>query len=254
MKHRKIAIISIIVLILFSLLYFFYLKDWMKPVVIDLNPVKNITYFNGKPAEKYKSVMKNILEQCRGSQPVNKDMEYRSTNKELGFERLSAFDKESKYLSITYYFRDKENIDNPLGQELSYVYVNIISNNQVNTSVSNVLGSSTGTYFSDVNSASKFKQYYKSEHGFFRPIFDLLSQKGKAGNFNYLISPFCKIEDEYGFKIYDVGATTDMYFAWDDYTIVIHELTYNFNNNFSTPIVLKDLEALLKQADANYTE
>jgi len=53
MKRRKIAIISVIVLILFSLLYFFYLKDWMKPVVIDLNPVKNITYFNGKPAEKY---------------------------------------------------------------------------------------------------------------------------------------------------------------------------------------------------------
>ena len=62
------------------------------------------------------------------------------------------------------------------------------------------------------------------------------------------------IKNEYGFNIYDYGATADMYFSWDDYTIAINELTYDYINNFMTPVVLQDLDALLKQTEENYND
>ena len=248
--------VSLIVLVLFGLLYFFYLKDWIKPAPVDLSIVKNITYFNEKPANEYETVMMNILEQCRGALPVNEDMTYTSTNVDRGLKRYSHYDNVAKHLTITYYFREEETIEKPFGETFSYVYVNIFSNNSVmgsdQDSDENEIMS--GTDFLDVNSTVKFKRYYASEHGKFRPIFDLIDRKGKTGNFKYLISPFCNIKNEYGFVDNRDNASVDMYFAWVDYTIAINEYTDNYIDNYKTPIVLEDLEAILKQAEKYYSD
>jgi len=230
-------------LVLLVLAYYFYFRDWIKPVDMDLRPVAEISYFNNKKTEDCETIFNSILKQCRGPIPENDSGEYSYIDYKENFEREVYINKDNNVLSISYYMHDKIDPKNLYRSIKSYVYINIFPNKQ-KRNVGNG-GLLFDYYFDDVNSISEFKKYYTSKHGIFRPIFNLNSKHGKYGQFKYLISPFYNEKDEYGGIINENTARVDMYFSWDNYTIAINELTDDYTEDFCTPFVINDLAELL---------
>ena len=52
-KKYKYIILILILLLLFILFYLFYLRNWSRPVNVDVSVMQGVTYFHDQPAEQY---------------------------------------------------------------------------------------------------------------------------------------------------------------------------------------------------------
>jgi len=227
----------------------------MKPLNFDLNRICSITYLNDKTTVDCPKVLKTIFNQYCMESKTKGGNECSSTNYDEGFKRDIILNSDNGYLTIRYHFYDKNygrEIDSAYEQTLSSVYVTIFSNTKI--AETETLGLLDKSYFLNVNSTMALKDYYNSEYGIIRPIFNSICQKGEYSNVKYFITPLCRVKDEYGGTIDPLNATVNMNFRWSHYTIALYESTTNYELFFYSPTVLKDVEEMLSLAESQYSK
>ena len=269
-NSKIVFIIAVILLTLLSLtMYQIFVRDWIKPAKIDIEPLKGITYFNNKSIENRTEVLDHIFRQGQDAQSYLNANGYWYTNNEEGYERNIYSDSENEYIKIYYTIFDKivtinkdenqasdsTNTSPSDSHNYGYVTVYIAVNNDAldsdlnTTSIKTAMAS--GTFISEISSMTEFEAFLDFEYGRIRPIFHTVSQKDKSNLCDYYITPLCFTRGDWGLVNSD-SSELRMMFVFDKYIIYFHEWTYNRGKYDATQFVVDDVCELLIKADQSY--
>lgn len=266
-------IVFIIAVILFTLLsltiYQIFVRDWIKPAKIDIESLKGTTYFNNKTIENRTEVLDHVFRQGQNAQSYLNANGYWYTNNEEGYKRNIYFDSENEYIKIYYTIFDKMVTINKDENQASdstntspfyfhnYGYVTVyiaVNNDDLDSGLNTILpktAMASGAFISESSSMSEFEAFLDFKYGRIRPIFRIVSQKGKSNQCDYYITPLCFTRGHWGLVNSD-SSELRMMFVFDKYIIHIDEWTYNRGKYDSTQLVIDDVCELLIKADKSY--
>ncbi len=255
MNNKIKKVIFIVVLLgIITLIYFSYVRDWIRPVKVDVSAMENITYFNNKKSADHQSVLTKIHKQAHDNagvtEPYDELAEYYYSNPEHIYERAVWFQiVEPSFLEISYTFNRANQSGN-----FSRDFVNV----KIFQSPEYKFNYFTGpklrlSYFGRGNQTLHGE--LSKNYGKFRPIFNLLSKHGKKDGFAYYISPLIYLKNEYGVVYNREKSTAFMVFVFEEYAITIDFPVIPPNDvEVLIPIVLNDIETLLKQTENKSAE
>ena len=242
-KFRIRYILLALFIILWALIYFFYVRDWMKPAKVNIDTMRSVTYFNNKSDTE--TALQGIVKACNNGYALKEGEEVRVLNKELGYKRIAYISscESGTCVDISYMFEDAERPDYPFSRVRGNVRVLIFKNSYFKF---NIL---TGPKFKYPSSMSfvELKEKNKSEYGRFSPVFNSMSKHGKEADFEYYVSPLIRSKNEFGFT-YGNDGSVDLIFIYGDYAVYISEYFKNKDVLFY-PIVIEELAELLAQAE-----
>ncbi len=268
---KIVFIIAIILLTLLSLsIYQIFVRDWIKPAKIDIEPLKGITYFNNRTIENRTEVLDHIFRQGQDKLSYLNANGYWYTNKDKGYERNIYFDSENEYIKIYYTIFDKivtttkdesqasDSANTSYSDFNNYGYVTVyiavnkddLDSDFNTTSIETAMASET--FISEISSMTEFEAFLNFEYGRIRPIFHIVSQKDKSNLCDYYITPLCYTRGDWGLVNSD-SSELRMMFVFDKYIMYFHEWTYNRGKYNATQLVVDDVCELLIKADKSYS-
>lgn len=250
-KNKYIVLIGLSIFVV--LLYFLYIRDWSKPITVDVSPMKNITYFNDKKATDYKTVLSAIHRQSR-SEDISAEFydemkEYYYSNQEYSYNRAAWLSFHGQpHLKLSYSFEKTSESDPTYNSLFVKIFPSPSYKFNYFTGPKLRLSYWESTYIDDFSLQYELRDSY----GRFRPIFNIMSKHGKDEDFKYYVSPLIFNKDEYGYFLDDLeSATAFMIFVYDEYGMIINfpVLEPSSNIDIVAPIILKDIERLMKQTE-----
>lgn len=202
----------VVFIICFTLIYFYFIRDWRSKVYIDketIGIIANTVNNSDFEFDEFTYVSKTIKDKYE-------NMGYDVSIDDLYSEKRICMWKlisESDYNDI--------------------IYISFFKNNHI-----------TNDMFLDSSlpnaNLKQFKRYLNTEYGFFRPIFTCFCNKKKDVGYECYFSPFCWIKDVYHL----VGghhAKCKGIMIFDNYTISIYYSSNDIENYNNLNSVLKDL-------------
>lgn len=268
--HKIVSMLAMTVLIFLCIsIYQLFVRDWIKSAKFDIEPIERITYFDKKTIKNKTEVLSNIFSQGQDKNSYLNANGYWYVNKEEGYERNIYLDNENEYIKMYYTIFDGMDTNaqdknqgvgstdlDALGfNGYGYVTVYIAATNKVIKSDLNTTAQktrmATGSYRSEIPSMTEFKDFLDFEYGRIRPIFRMVSQKGKNNRFEYYITPLCYTRDSWGLINSD-SSELYMMFVFGDYIIYVQEWTYKRSKYDATQLVIDDVSRLLNNADKSY--
>lgn len=233
--------ISMMLLLLISILYFVFIRDWNRPVPFPAEEVKKITYFQGRSAGDASAVLNDIYHACGAEE---KSLE-RGSGSFTRRAELTVTGKEVLSLEYTFWFSP----DDPLFQDRPF--------QQIRASRVNVYiypeGASLETWPSDhlafASNREEVDRRMDENYGRLRPLYRLFEQKGKAENVSYFVTPYDRSKNEF----YDADGNDGSayaFLAFGEYRINLDEWTQDSKRYACMPIVLQDLENLFQNSES----
>lgn len=240
-KKYKYIILILILLLLFILFYLFYLRDWSRPVNVDVSVMQEVTYFHDQPAEQYGTLFSSLCEQHPEKEKVETGP--------LSFTReIEWANDEKTYLSIVYQFQGEgaDQLNSPAdylsSADAGMVIVSIYSVSEKDSLYTSVLQS-----LKNATDEIQLKKEMSKEYGKFRPIYNLFVKKGSKDDFAYYITPYNRCKNEYGMTDGD-DCVAYAFFRFGEYQINLYESTNDVTQYQCMPLVLQDLADLFREA------
>lgn len=243
MKKKLYRIFAVLIAVLIIItIYLVFIRSWHSSLdaELEIDLMRNVSYFNSKTQSECKKTLTAIYTQCSDTTGSN----FMQSDSKNGFERWSDLDLKDNGPVLHLYYTFSMKTDKEITVLETSVDAFIISDSDFSFNCFN--GPDINLPIN--NGPPYLISDYNKEFGKFRPIFNLMSKHSKEVNFEYYISPLISTKDDIGLPTFS-GDGADMVFVCNEYTVYVHESSlYEFEYRYKD--VIADLVVIFNQAKA----